>query len=125
MTENDLAKIVVDKAFKVHNALGPGLLESAYEKCLLFELQNINLKVEAQKELPIIYEGNHLNCGYRLDLLINDKLIIEVKSIDTINSIHVAQVLTYLKLSKCKLALLINFNQIKIKDGIRRIVNNL
>lgn len=123
MTENELSKIVFDAGLKVHKALGPGLLESAYEECLYFELVNLDLKVEKQKGLPLIYGTARLDIGYRLDLLIENKLIIEVKAVEALNEIHLAQVLTYLKLSGCKLGLLINFNTVLFKDGIKRVIN--
>jgi GxxExxY protein len=102
-----------------------GLLESAYEACLQFELIKSGLKVEAQKPLPLVYESVKLECGYRVDLLVEGKLIIEVKAVESLAEIHFAQVLTYLKLSNLRLALLLNFNLVHMKDGIRRIVNKL
>jgi GxxExxY protein len=125
MTENEISKIIVDCALKVHRNLGPGLLESAYEECLFYELGKRNLKVEKQKPLPLIYEEVKLNVGYRIDLLVEHKVIIELKSVESLTDVHLAQVLTYLKLSECKLGLLINFNVALIKHGIRRVVNNL
>ena len=125
MTENEISKIVFDCALKVHKSLGPGLLESAYEECLFYELKKTNLIVEKQKPLPLIYEDVKLEIGYRVDLIIENKVIIEIKSVDTLNDIHLAQVLTYLKLSDCRLGMLINFNVTLIKNGIRRVVNNL
>ena len=116
MNENELSKIVVDCIFKVHKNLGPGLLESAYEECLFYELSKTNLNIERQKPLPLFYETIRMEIGYRLDFLIDNKVVIEV---------HKAQVITYLKLSGTKLALLVNFNVVLIKDGIKRIVNNL
>ena len=125
MTENEISKIVFDCALKVHKALGPGLLESAYEECLFFELKKYGLKVEKQKALPLVYEEVKLEIGYRLDIIVDDKVIIEIKSVEALNDVHLAQVLTYLKLSDCKLGMLINFNVALIKSGIKRIVNNL
>ena len=125
MTENGISKIVFDCALKVHKSLGPGLLESAYEECLFYELKKQNLNVEKQKPLPLGYENVKLEIGYRVDLLVENKVIIEIKSVDALNDIHLAQILTYLKLSDCKLGMLINFNVVLIKDGIRRVVNNL
>lgn len=122
-TENELSKIVFDAALKVHKALGPGLLESAYQECLYHELKKTELFIQKEKPLPLIYETVKLDCGYRLDLIIEDKLIIEVKSVETLTDIHLAQVLTYLKLSNCKLGLLINFNVLLLKDGFRRVIN--
>ena len=125
MSENELSKIVFDCALKVHQTLGPGLLESAYEECLYFELKKTGLRIEKQKPLPLIYEEIKLEIGYRLDIIIENKLILEIKSVDALNEIHFAQLLTYLKLTNCKLGLLINFNVNSIKNGIRRVVNNL
>jgi GxxExxY protein len=125
MTENELSKIVFDAALKVHQNLGPGLLESAYEECLFYELKKTSLKVEKQKALPLIYEEIKLDIGYRLDIILEDKLIIEIKSVESLNEVHFAQLLTYLKLTNCKLGLLINFNVKLVKDGIKRIANNL
>ena len=125
MTENELSKIVFDCALKVHQTLGPGLLESAYEECLFYELKKNGLEVQKQKALPLLYEEVKLDVGYRIDILVENKLIIEIKSVDALNDIHFAQLLTYLKLTNCKLGLLINFNVVLIKNGIKRIVNNL
>lgn len=123
MTENEISQIVVDYALKVHKALGPGLLESAYEECLFFELKNAGLFVEKQKALPLIYESVKLDVGYRIDMIIENKFIVEVKSVEALNEVHLAQLLTYLKLSNCKLGLLINFNVKLIKDRIKRVIN--
>ena len=125
MTENEISKIIFDCALKVHRVLGPGLLESAYEECLYYELNKTNLKIEKQKALPLIYENVKLDVGYRIDIIVEDKVIIELKSVEALNNIHMAQVLTYLKLSDCKLGMLINFNVTLIKNGIKRVVNNL
>ncbi len=125
MRENEISKIVVECALKVHRKLGPGLLESAYEECLYYELIKTGLLIEKQKPLPLIYEDVKLEIGYRVDLFVEKKVIIEVKSVDALNDIHLAQILTYLKLSNCKLGMLINFNVTLIKNGIKRVVNNL
>ncbi len=125
MTENELAKIVFDAGLKVHKALGAGLLESAYEECLFYELSKLQLKVEKQKSLPLMYEDVKLEVGYRVDLIVENKLIIEIKSVEALNNLHKAQILTYLKLSECKLGLLINFNTVLFKNGVKRIVNGL
>ena len=125
MTENELSKVVFDCALKVHQTLGPGLLESAYEECLFYELKKTGLEVQKQKALPLVYEDVKLDVGYRIDIIIENKLIIEVKSVDVLNDVHFAQLLTYLKLTNCKLGLLINFNVTLIKNGIKRIANNL
>jgi GxxExxY protein len=125
VTENEISHLIVGSALKVHTALGPGLLESAYEACLQYELIKTGLRVEAQKALPLVYESVKLECGYRIDLLVESKVIIEVKSIEAVAEIHFAQVLTYLRLSGLRLALLMNFNVLHMKDGIRRILNKL
>jgi len=122
MKTEDVFKIVLDSAFKVHTALGPGLLESAYSECLYFELIERGLKVEKQKPLPLIYRDIKLEAGYRIDLLIENEIIVEIKSVDALADIHLAQTLTYLKLSGCHLGLLVNFNVIHLKQGIRRVV---
>ncbi|MDD4236806.1 MAG: GxxExxY protein [Bacteroidales bacterium] len=125
MTENELATIVLDCAFEVHRNLGPGLLESSYEECLCFELKQSGLFIVKQKPLPLIYKDVKLDIGYRLDILVENKIIIEIKAVEAFNDVHLAQILTYLKLSDCKLGLLINFNVALLKSGIRRVVNNL
>ncbi|MCF3110545.1 GxxExxY protein [Niabella sp. CC-SYL272] len=125
MTENELSKIVFDAALKVHQQLGPGLLESAYEACLFYELCKSGLFIRKQNALPLIYEEIKLDADYRVDLMIENKLIVEIKAVESLNDIHLAQVLTYLKLSGCKLGLLINFNVTLIKNGIKRIANHL
>jgi GxxExxY protein len=125
MDENSLSNLIINRAIKIHTSLGPGLLESAYQECLYYELVQAGLKVEKEKPLPLVYEDVKLECGYRVDLFVEKKLIIEVKSIDSFSDVHLAQVLTYLKLSGCKLGLLLNFNVARMKDGIRRVVNNL
>ncbi len=125
MTENELSRIVFDCALKVHQSLGPGLLESAYEECLYYELRKTGLNVEKQKPLPLIYEEVKLDVGYRIDIIVENKLIIEIKSVEALNDVHFAQLLTYLKLTNCKLGLLINFNVSLIKNGVKRVENNL
>lgn len=125
MIENEIGKIIVDCAYRVHKELGPGLLESTYEECLKYELMNAGVKVQQQKALPVVYKEVKLECGYRIDLLVENKVIIENKSVESLNDVHLAQILTYLKLSDCKLGFLINFNVALIKNGIKRVVNNL
>ena len=122
MTENELSNIVIGLAIKVHKNLGPGLLESAYEESLNYELIKDGLYVEKQKPMPLIYEEVKLECGYRIDLMVENKLVIEIKSVESLNDVHLAQVLTYLKLSGCKLGLLINFNVKYLKEGIKRVI---
>jgi GxxExxY protein len=120
---NKITEKIINGAISVHKELGPGLLESAYEACLVYELASQNLKVERQKSLPLRYRGIQLDCGYRLDLLIEESIIVEIKAIEKLEPIHEAQLLSYLKLSKCPVGLLINFNVKFLKDGIRRLVN--
>ncbi len=121
--ENSLATKIIGFAIKVHKELGPGLLESVYKECLAYELNKNGLFVEKEKPLPIIYDDVKLDCGYRLDILVANKVIIEVKSVKEMNDIYLAQLLTYLKLSDCKLGLLINFNVLLLKDGLKRVIN--
>jgi GxxExxY protein len=120
--ENALATEVIGAAIKLHNTLGPGLLESVYKECLFYELTKKGLYVEKEKALPVLYEEIKLDCGYRLDILVENKLIVEIKAVEELNKIHTAQVLTYLKVSGCRLGLLMNFNVLMVKDGIRRII---
>lgn len=117
-----LTGIIIGAAIEVHRMLGPGLLESAYEACLAYELRLKEHKVEQQKPLPVCYKGVFLDCGYRLDLVVDEQVIVETKSINALAPIHDAQLLSYLKLSKCRRGLLINFNVKLLKDGIRRII---
>ena len=123
MHENEISKIVFEAGLKVHRNLGPGLLESAYEECLFYELSKLNLFVERQKPMPLVYEEIRMDIGYRLDFLIERKVVVEIKAVEALNDIYLAQVLTYLKLSKFKLGLLINFNTDLFKNGYRRILN--
>ena len=125
MLENDISERIIGCAIEVHKFLGPGLLENAYLECLFYELLKVGLNVEKQRSLPLIYKEVKLDAGYRVDLIVENKVIIELKSIESINDIHIAQVLTYLKLSDCKLGLLINFNVLRLVNGIKRLVNNL
>ncbi len=113
---------VLDCSFKVHSALGPGLLESAYEECLFYELSQLGLKVEKQKPLPLVYREVKLDAGYRVDLLVENCVIVELKSVEALNDVHLAQIITYLKLSNCKLGLLVNFNVKHLKEGIKRVI---
>jgi GxxExxY protein len=124
MTENQITEIVIGCAIKVHRALGPGLLESAYEECMEYEMRKTILEIERQKPLPLIYEEVKLDCGYRLDFMLNKKVVLEIKSVEALNEVHLAQVLTYLRLSGCRVGLLINFNVLKLTNGIKRLVNN-
>ena len=119
-----ITESIIGAAIAVHRVLGPGLLESAYEACLAFELVERGLKIEQQKPLPVVYRKVELDCAYRLDLLVEGLVIVEIKSVDNLAPIHMAQLLSYLKLSGCKVGLLMNFNVKILKDGIRRVVNN-
>ena len=125
MTENQLSRIIIGKSIEVHRSLGPGLLESAYQQCLAYELSNEGLKIEKEKAMPVIYKDIKLNHGYRLDLLIENKVVIEIKTVDSLIDVHSAQILTYLKLGGYKLGLLINFNVFLLRDGVKRFVNHL
>ena len=122
MTEDKLSNIVIGLAIKVHKNLGPGLLESAYQESLFYEINKSSLFVEKEKPMPLVYEDVKLEIGYRIDLMVENKLVVEVKSVEALNDVHLAQILTYLKLSKCKLGLLINFNVKYLKDGIKRVI---
>src|SRR5690349_966364 len=124
MHENEITEHIIGCAIKVHKALGPGLLESAYEACLYHEAVECGLSVERQKPVPLIYREVKLDCGYRADLMMDKKVIVEVKAVEALNEIHFMQVLTHLKLTNCKVGLLMNFNVLRIKDGIKRVVNN-
>jgi len=121
--ENELSNLVIGCAIKVHSALGPGLLESAYQECLFYEITNKGVFVEKEKPMPLFYEAVKMECGYRVDLMVEGKLIIEVKSVEALNEVHLAQVLTYLRLSNCKLGLLLNFKVARMRDGIKRVIN--
>lgn len=122
LLHQELTSSILKCAYRVHSALGPGLLESAYEECLHYELEKINLSVSKQKPMPLIYEEKKLDLGFRIDLFVEGKVVIEVKSVDALNPIHLAQLMTYLKLSNCRVGFLINFNVESLKDGIRRVI---
>ncbi len=123
MNENDIATKIIGCAIEVHKALGPGLLESAYQECLFYKLQQSELIVEKEKPMPLIFEEVKLDCGYRIDLLVENKVVIELKSVEALNDVHLAQTLTYMKLGDYKLGLLINFNVSLLKKGIKRVIN--
>ena len=125
MSKNEITAIVFDASLKIQKDIGPGLLESAYEECLFYELKQFGLIVEKQKLMPLIYNEVKMDLGYRLDLLVESKVVIEVKACEGLTDVHLAQVLTYLKLTNCKLGLLINFNVALLKNGFRRVVNKL
>jgi len=123
MNENEISNRIIGIAIQVHQTLGPGLLESAYKECLYYRLQRECLFVEKEKPMPLVFEEVKLDCGYRIDLLVERKVVIEIKSVEALNDVHFAQTLTYMKLGSFKLGLLINFNVTLLKNGIRRIVN--
>lgn len=125
MSENDLSYRIIGCAIKVHRTLGPGLLESAYEACLYHELLRAELFTERQKPIPLIYDEIKLDCGYRADLVVEKKMVVEIKAVEALNEIHLMQALTHLKILDYRLGLLINFNVCLLPDGIRRVANNL
>ena len=123
MTENEISNIIIGCAINVHKQLGPGLLESAYQECLYYELIEKGLKVEKEKPMPIVYRNVKLDHGYRIDLLVENKVVIELKTVESLTDVHTAQVLTYLKLGNYKLGLLLNFHVSILKNGIKRLIN--
>lgn len=125
MTENEIGEAVLGAAMKVHSALGPGLLESVYETCLTHELRNQGFDVQRQVALPVEYDGQRIDTGFRLDIVVAEKVVVEVKAVERTAPIHTAQVLTYLKLGGFKLGYLLNFNVVHMRDGIKRLVNDL
>lgn len=124
MNVNELTGNVINCAIKVHTALGPGLLESVYKECLFYELNSVGLKVCKEQPIPVVYNDVKLDCGFRIDLFVENRVIVELKAVESLNDIHMAQMITYLKLSDCQVGLLINFNVLKLKNGIIRVVNN-
>ncbi len=125
MNENEISNKIIGLAINVHRNLGPGLLESTYKECLFYEIIHSGMLAVKEKPIPLIYKEIKLECGYRIDILVENKLVIEVKSVEALNDIYLFQTLTYMKLGNYKLGLLINFNVVLLKDGIRRIINNL
>ncbi|QDK80004.1 GxxExxY protein [Spirosoma sp. KCTC 42546] len=125
MIENEVSHKVIGLAMEVHSALGPGLLESAYKECLYYKIIKSGLVVEKEKPMPLIFEEVKLECGYRIDILVENKLVLEIKSVETLTDVHLAQTLTYMKLGNYKLGLLMNFNVLRLRDGIKRVVNGL
>lgn len=122
METNQITHEILDSAYKIHSKLGPWLLESAYQACLVYELRKKGLKVEVEKPLPLIYEEVRLECGYRIDILVEDQVVVELKTVEALTDVHTAQVLTYLKLSESKVGLLINLYVKSLKDGIKRLI---
>jgi GxxExxY protein len=125
MTENELSNKIIGSAIEVHQSLGPGLLESAYKECLYYKILKAGYFAEKEKPMPLVFEEVKLNCGYRIDILVEEKVVIEIKSVEELNEVHLAQTLTYMKLGGYKLGLLINFNVTLLKDGLRRVVNRI
>ncbi len=125
MTENEISTIVIGLAIQIHRKLGPGLLENVYKECLFYKIKQRGFHVEKEKSMPLIFEEIKLDCGYRIDLLVENKFLIEIKAVEALTINHLAQTLTYLKLGNYKLGLLINFNEALLKNGIRRVANNL
>jgi GxxExxY protein len=125
MNENEISNKIIGFAIEVHQSLGPGLLESAYKECLYYKLIKSGFKVEKEKPMPLIFEEVKLECGYRIDILVDSKVVIEIKSVEALNDVHLAQTLTYMKLGGYKLGLLINFNVYLLKDGLKRVVNRI
>jgi len=123
MTENEISSIIIGAGIEVHKALGPGLLESAYKECLFYKLYQSGLYVEKEKPMPLIFEETRLECGYRIDLLVENKVVIEIKSVEALTDVHLAQTLTYIRLGNYKWGLLVNFNVVLLKDGIKRVIN--
>ncbi len=120
MRINELTEIIIGCAIEVHKILGPGLLESAYEECLSFELQKVGMKIERQKPIPVVYKEIKLECGYRIDILVEETVVLELKSVEEFNPVHEAQILTYMKFAEKEIGLLINFNVKLLKEGLKR-----
>lgn len=125
MNENEISTTIIGLAIQIHRKLGPGLLENVYKECLFYKIKQCGLAVEKEKSMPLLFEEVKLDCGYRIDLLVENKFIIEIKAVESLTVNHLAQTLTYLKLGNYKLGLLINFNEAVLKNGIRRVANNL
>lgn len=125
MSENDISYKIIGCALEVHKALGPGLLESAYQACLFYELNKTGLQIEMEKPMPVIYQGVRMDCGYRIDLLVERKVVVEIKSVEALHNVHKAQVLTYMRLGNYKLGLSINFNVVRLTHGIERLIDGV
>ena len=125
LNEDEISYLIINSAIKVHKSVGPGLLESAYEACLFYELNKLKLDVQRQVSIPLKYENVFIDCAYRADIIVNNKVIIEIKSVKKLDEVHFSQLLSYLKISKLKLGLLINFNEATLMQGLKRIVNGL
>lgn len=123
MEDNTLTEKVIGCAIQVHRQLGPGLLESIYEECLVYELYKSGLSVERQKAMPVVYDDLRMDAGYRVDLFVEERVIVELKSVETLTDVHLAQLMTYLRLADCRFGLLINFNVVLLKNGLKRVLN--
>ena len=123
MTDNQLTSIIIGEAMEIHKSLGPGLLEKVYQECLFYKLKKSGLKVRKEVGVPLYFDNTYLDCGFRIDLLVEERIILEIKSVNALHDIHLAQTLTYLKLSECRIGLILNFNTLLMKNGIKRVVN--
>jgi GxxExxY protein len=123
MTDNQLTSIIIGEAMEIHKSLGPGLLEKVYQECLFYKLKKSGLKVRKEVGVPFYFDNTYLDCGFRIDLLVEERIILEIKSVNALHDIHLAQTLTYLKLSECRIGLILNFNTLLMKNGIKRVVN--
>ncbi len=123
MTDNQLTSIIIGEAMEIHKSLGPGLLEKVYQECLFYKLKKVGLKVRKEVGVPLYFDNTYLECGFRIDLLVEERIILEIKSVNALHDIHLAQTLTYLKLSECRIGLILNFNNLLMKNGIKRVVN--
>jgi GxxExxY protein len=123
MTDNQLTSIIIGEAMEIHKSLGPGLLEKVYQECLFYKLKKVGLKVRKEVGVPLYFDNTYLECGFRIDLLVEERIILEIKSVNALHDIHLAQTLTYLKLSECRIGLILNFNTLLMKNGIKRVVN--
>lgn len=124
MTENEITEQIIDASIKIHKALGPGLLESVYETCLYSDIFKRGLYIERQKPVPLVYKDVKLECGFRADLVVEKKVVVEIKSVEALNEIHLMQVVTHLRLLDLRVGLLMNFNVVRLKEGLKRVVNN-
>ena len=123
MTEEQIIRAILDESFNIHKAIGPGMLETVYKKCLAFKLRQRDLHVQCERPIPVVFEQIKMDCGYRADMVVENKIVVEIKRIDSIADIHIAQTLTYLRFLKMRFGIILNFNTVLLKDGIRRVLN--